>query len=98
MSKTRTPKYRVEYLDNTVESRKSRRYTAERTMAWDGRATRARLEAWREAINASFESSGVNAHLSDALGYVVRIGRSRIVNQRTGEVVAEYVPPMFEVV
>ncbi len=94
MSRTITPKYRVEYADNVG--------TVIKSMAWDWKRFKASdvaaLEEWRNVYNTSFELGGVNAHISEGLGFVYRIGCADLVNQTTGEVVAEYDPPKYEIV
>lgn len=99
MGKVVTPEFRVEYWTNDGRHVK--------TMIWNvrsranvtgqGKPTKDNLQKWRQVYNESFYK-GVNKHFSDAAGFIVRVGRCRIVNQFSGQVVAEYVPPMFEVV
>jgi hypothetical protein len=105
MGRVVTPKYRVEYRDNilalgrsigdhaaTIDGRSVRVYS----QAWKGRATAERLEDWRKTMNQSFQAGGVNAHVSRAHGMVPHINYARIVEQRTGRVVAVATMPMFE--
>ena len=93
MGRVITPTYRVEYTSNDRGLDKS--------MCWDckryGRPSLKNLESWREAYNKSFERGGVNEHVSDAAGFVIRIFNARIVRQATGEVVVDFTAPMFEV-
>lgn len=86
MGRIITPTYRVEFQDQTGEHR----------MAWNGRATKKRLEEWRKTYNASFEPGGVNDHLSTE--FVLHISHARIVHQDTGRVVCATEMPSFEVV
>lgn len=88
MGKSHTPTYRVEYVDQT----------GTHYAIWTGRATEARLAAWRRRHNDSVQPGGVNWHLSLALGIVPHISYARIVRQSTREVVAEVTMPSFEVV
>lgn len=86
MGKVITPKYRVEYRDQQ----------GQHSMAWnvgnpgggpypgDGKPTQPNLEKWRKALNKSFRPGGVNAHVSEALGFVLYVSAARIVNQATG--------------
>ena len=94
MGRSYTPVYRVEYATNA----RGVHHTA---MVWDckryGKPTRANLIKWREGYNKSFEPGGVNEHCSNAVGYIIWINRARIIRQKTDEVVAEFVAPMFEV-
>lgn len=83
MGRTRTPKYRLE-----VDGQR---------MCWQGRATQARLLAWVRSYAASLKLGGVNQHISLALGHIPYPTRARIVNQYTGEAVAEWQAAAFEV-
>ena len=89
MGRTITPTYRVE-----VENHPGiwRNYCA-----WDsksyGRACHLNLERWRATLNASFNPTGVNAHI----GSKGRIYSVRLVRQSTGQVVAAYYANTFPV-
>jgi hypothetical protein len=97
MGRSYTPKYRVEYRDNTMN-----RLGTDRILSYDakryGKPTDAKAEDLRRALNKSFNVGGVNWHVSEAAGVVVSVNRLRIINQRSGQVVAESNAPMFEVV
>ena len=92
MGKSYTPTFRVEYQDNTGSNH----------MAWhskrDGRPTVANLEKWRQEYNKSFNIDGVNFHASMHCGVIIHINKAKLIRQSTGEVVAETVMPVFEVV
>jgi hypothetical protein len=89
MGRIVTPKYRVEVRTNNPA-------VGLTPFAWQGRPTQAKLEAWRQQYNASFQLGGVNAHVSTEV--VLHIVSAKIVHQATGRVVAETTMPMFEVV
>lgn len=95
MGRTYTPTYRIETRNRSDERWKN-------YAAWDSRlhgaANDAALERWRRATNVSFTVGGCNWHASEAAGVVLYIAQARIVNQRTGSVVAEAKAPTFEVV
>lgn len=103
MGKTVTPKYRVEYKTNGLTSADRLSW---KQMIWDvsagpnrtgyGAPSVENLMRWRDKYNASFEPNGVNFHLSESAGFILRIFNCRIVNQRTGKVVIQYTAPMFE--
>lgn len=80
MGHTTKPAYRVEYVVD-------RGYWT--PCAWqtkyDGRATAANLEKHVQAVEASTQPSGVNAHLG-----ATKIHRARLIRQASGEIVAEY--------
>lgn len=99
MGKIVTPKYRVEYWTNDKPNVKRDmiwNVTKRANVAGYGKPDVLNLQDWRDVYNHSFRE-GVNKHVSDAAGFIVRIGRCRIVNQFTGEIVAEFTPPAFEV-
>lgn len=106
MGKIVTPAYRVEYRDNHLAMRISAPDGLSRVdrkpvhmMAWnrtDGRPTAERLEAWRKSYNASFQSGGANAHVSEAFGSIPHIYWARIVRQRDDAVICEANAPAFE--
>lgn len=82
MGRSYTPKYRVD----TVESN-ARGEVRDGDFAWVGKApTNRKLYEWREAMNKSFED-GVNSHLRGT-----RIHSCKLIEQKTGRVVAEYQP------
>lgn len=95
MGRSYTPTYRVEYNDNPF------RVAWNGIEAWDckryGRPTAKNLTEWRNRRNASMQKGGVNDHIPAALGYIPHISHAKIVRQSTGEVVAEYVMPAFEI-
>lgn len=99
MGRSYTPKYRLEYRDNSVACRRNPNYF--HTICPPkgfGTPTERKLSEYRRALNTSFAPGGVNAHVSEAAGHVVHVGRVRAVEQKTGRVVASTVAPMFEVV
>lgn len=102
MGRIITPKYRVEYRTNHLAlgfvlsdmlTKDGKRVL---TMCWDGPATMPKLKEWRVRFNRSFQKGGANEHLSQAHGED-HIHWARIVNQKTGQVVAEVTAPTFEV-
>ncbi len=96
MGKTITPKYRVEFRDNDRNA-----WSIFKRQIWDckayGKPTAKNLATWREKMNTSFDNGGVNFHISKAAGFIVYISHAKIVSQKSGEIVAEYTMPMFEV-
>lgn len=65
----------------------------------DGVANEKNLAKFVAGYNASFEADGSNAHLSEAVGFTVRIWYAAIYeNCADGALVAEYKAPQFEVV
>jgi hypothetical protein len=100
MGKIVIPAYRVEYRTNE-------KHAIKRDMIWEvrsrtnvtgyGKPTLENLEVWRDTYNYSFHK-GVNSHVSEAVGYILRIVWCRIVHQKTGRVMCTFTAPAFEVV
>jgi hypothetical protein len=89
MGRSVTPTYRVEVWDGVKKTPD--------VMAWEGRASEALLGEWVYVYGKSFEHDGVNAQVSNMLGYIPYPTRARIVHQRSGEVKAEWKAAMFQV-
>ena len=100
MGRSYTPKYRVEYRDNTMFSHGVPSLYPQ-SMAWDtkrdGKPTNANLEKWRKAYNESFNTGGVNFHASQGTGVIIHIYKAWIIEQKTGAWVTQTDAPMFEV-
>lgn len=102
MGKSTIPAYRVEY---TTQQHGAAWWSS---MIWHvksgvnrtgyGMPTDANVEKWRVAMNRSFQPGGSNAHLADARGYVPHINKVRVIEQKSGRVVATAKMPMFEAV
>ena len=92
MGRTITPKYRIEFTELGGSKQQS----------WDaksyGRANAKNLERWRTSLNNSYLPGQVNYHISKALNTIPHVSYARLVNQKTGEVVAEAKMSTFEVV
>ena len=87
MGKTMTPTYRLEVKDRSGNWRQG----------WRGRATDRGLESYMVKYTDSLKVGGCNHHLCS--GGVMPIPNSaKIVNQKTGEVVATWKAPLFWVV
>ena len=97
MGRSYTPKYRVEYRDNTMN-----RFAASKWLTYDakrlGKPSDASAEKLRQSLNKSFAPGGVNWNVSVAAGVVVHVQSVKIVRQADNEVVATATAPMFEVV
>lgn len=88
MGRDYTPKYRIEFAGNFhLED-----------CAWTnpGRPTDRRLEKHCRALNESFRA-GCNQHIGDGLGYIPYLTLAKVVYQKTGNVVASWQAPAFEV-
>lgn len=84
-----TPKYQCFVYDQ------ERKYG----LAWKGRASEARAEKFRVALNKSFQPGGSNDHIRLRNGGIPHVHRVDIVtNDRYYNVVATASMPMFEVV
>lgn len=96
MGRITTPTFRLEFNDNPW------RLVWNAKETWDctkyGRPSTASIERFRVARHKSLEIGGVNEHISKSIGYIPYINRARIIRQATGETVAEFTAPPFEVV
>lgn len=93
MGKTITPKYRVVVTGNFATFNK-----ALTPFAWEGPATPARLEEFRQSMNRSFNKGGANFHVSQADGFIYHISKATLIRQSDDKVICEAVAPLFEVV
>ena len=103
MGKSYPPKSRVEYRDNSDMLRPRNALPTEPgKLSWPskhlGKPTNAKAEQFRKDLNQSFQPSGVNGHVSKSLNTVVHIYRLWVIEQKTGQWVAEANMPAFEVV
>jgi hypothetical protein len=89
MAESITPKYRVEYWDQT----------GKHVCAWnEGVPSDAKARNWRWEMNLSFQPSGVNGHVVGCPGgFTLHVNRVHVVRQSDGEIVASARMPMFEV-
>lgn len=105
MGRTMKLKFRVEYTDNVLIMGKSTADARPRDInkrvhvqGYKEAPTVTALEAWRVAMNKSFQTGGSNAHLAQAYGIVPHINWARVVRQSDNVVMAETTMPTFEVV
>lgn len=91
MGRSVTPTYRVTLALLRLESRcGSRSSTA---VSWSRAPSEEALTRYVRDLEDSTLPGGVNEHLG-----VSRVAHARVIHQASGAVVAEYDPPMFEVV
>jgi hypothetical protein len=95
MGKTRTSKYRVEMRFVNFAARRPDTFVTGWDVTRHGRPTVENAKKYRDGYNQSMEPGGVNAHLRSGQS---NFGRTTIIRQKDGEVMAEFVPPAFEVV
>jgi hypothetical protein len=90
MSTTVTPRYRIEYWDQT----------GKHLCAWnEGAPTAEKAENWRREMNVSFQPGGVNGHVVGMPGgFTLHVNRVHVVRQSDDWIVASARMPMFEVV
>jgi hypothetical protein len=114
MGKVITPKYRIEYRTNLLAIKRDTPdlYTFDhkyvKTMIWNvtngpnrvglGRPSKDNLTKWLRSYNDSFRKGGCNYHVSLSAKTIVNIHWARIIEQKTGRIVVEYMAPMFEAV
>jgi len=65
--------------------------------AYRGKATDKDLKAWVNALDKSMLAGGVNAHVSQALGFIPVVSYAEVQRQSDGKVLATYKAPMFQV-
>lgn len=101
MGRVSTPKYRLELWDARPLRGLVQLVAGPSVESWEvgrrGRPTRANLERYIFRYADSLKAGGVNAHVSKALGFVPYPREARIVNQRTGAVVAHWKADRFQV-
>jgi hypothetical protein len=88
MGKTVKAKYRIELKDN-------RGVTSQ--MIWRGKVNGKILSDFMDGYNRSFVPGGANFNVSKAVGVCLYHHRAQVVNQSTGEVVATWSAPAFQV-
>lgn len=82
-----TPTYRLEVKANV-----------KMTKVWKGKVSAALLEKHITDLNQSFMPNGVNAHVRKYTGFVVYVSSAKVIRQSTGDVVAEWKAPAFQVI
>ena len=96
---TITPRYFAAYRDQSGWHDISWNVRASANQTGHGYPTEANAEKLRKSLNNSFQPSGVNGHVSRAVGYVIHVSAIRVYrNIPSQPVVAESKAPMFEVV
>ena len=91
MGKVVTPKYRIELTCiNFIAKRRETHKTVYR-----GKVSDAAAKKYRDEMNKSLRSGGTNEHLRKGKS---DYSNAYIVNQKTGETVAQYIAPKFETV
>ena len=102
MGKSYTPKYRVEYRDNTETTypRFNSYPQHAHLMGWPkslGKPSNDKAEKLRQDMNTSFNHGGTNYHVSQSTGVIIHIHTLNVIEQNTGMVIAEANMPAFEV-
>lgn len=93
MGRTYTPRYAVHYRATCVLTAASWRVRRDGQVFGYGRPTDANLKKHVDHLNESFKSGGINERVGN-----VYIYGARIVDQTTGDVVARYQAPAFQVI
>jgi hypothetical protein len=94
MGRVSTPRYRIELSCNHFLNKRKEVHS----YAFTGKPSIEGAKKFRDAMNDSVfnvNKAATNIHLSKVQS---PYGRATIINQKTGEIVAEYNPPMFEVI
>jgi hypothetical protein len=93
MGRSITPKYRVEMFRRNP-------FTGDRVSdveCWKGRASDTLLESYVLRLERSYKPGEVNGHISASFGYLPAYDAARIVDQKTGQVVATWKSAPFRV-
>lgn len=100
MGKSRMIKYVVHEQLN-IDHMPSVRWKFTGPCKWDhkylGKPTSEKLGQWVMDGNKSYLPGGINEHVSNAMGVVPYCYAAKVVNQYTGETVAEWRAPLFQV-
>ncbi len=89
MRRVNEPRYRIELSCVSFVSRKVEWHS----YAFHGKLKKNSAKEYRDGFNRSLD--GVNKHIKHTQSYY---SNARIINQSTGEIVQEYIAPMFEVI
>jgi hypothetical protein len=98
MGRTVTPKYRIELSGWNYPA--GNRWRLDNLGVWEkyhGRPTEANLESYVQTYTQSFMIGGVNEDAGKEMGFIPSPSHAKIVNQKTGEVVASWDAPMFSI-
>ena len=91
MGKITTPKYRIEMSCVSFTNKRKEWHS----YGFIGRPSDAAAKSFRDGMNASMQNGGTNEHLANLQS---PYGTARIINQKSGDLVALFVPPAFEIV
>ncbi len=95
MGRVITPKYRIEQAGLNLHPTHRLTTSAEWDVRAYGRPTRENIARFVEAQTRSFMSGGPNHSLAEEMGYLPVPSRVRVVEQKSGRVVAEWEAPAF---
>lgn len=95
MGKSYTPKYRIEMKDHAGWNQSSWDVRSRANTVGMGKPTNENLKKKVYSYAKSLEIGGVNEGLSISTGFVPYPSEARIVNQFTGEIMAEWKADMF---
>ena len=93
MGKIITPTYRIEVKENDFTD-------SWHVMSWNkeyGKPNTKNLENFVSKMNESYLPTGVNSHITKMRGYIVCVYKARIIHQKSGDIVAEWKAPSFQV-
>jgi len=87
MGKTYTPKHRIEFKLNDGMTM---------GVAFKGRVTERTVASFVANMNHSFKPGNCNGHLSNKI--LLYVNSAKVIEQKSGNIVASYVAPMFQVI
>ena len=91
MGRITTPKYRIELSCIHFGNKRKEWHS----FSFSGKPTENSAKNFRDLMNESMKAGGTNEHLNKLMSLY---GRARVIEQKTNLCVAEYNPPMFEVI
>ena len=95
MGKTMTCKYVLKHRYINFSNRSVETGIIHWNVKEYGKPTTENIREWRKRFNDSMNPGGVNHHIAKNFSPV---STAWIIEQKTGEEIARYTPPMFEVI
>jgi hypothetical protein len=93
--KTNQPKYRIELSCINFIAKKKEIHSYAYSVKEQGKPTSENAKLFRNGMNKSLSKGGTNEHLRNMQG---DYSNAYIIEQKTGQQIAEYIAPMFETI
>lgn len=95
MGRSTKPKYRIELTCISFTNKRKETHFFAYMVKEHGKPTIENAKTFRNGMNSSMKTGGSNEHLK---GTISDYSNAYIIEQGTGDTVAEYIAPMFETV